>query len=51
MITTSKKKLQAIVQGGRTQSKSNWGLFDKENQPAQSNFITTRQAQGGENDK
>jgi hypothetical protein len=32
MITTSKKKqLQAIVQGGRTQSKSNWGLFDKEN--------------------
>lgn len=27
-----KKALQTIVQGGRSHSKSNWGLFDKNNQ-------------------
>lgn len=27
-----KKELQTIVQGGRSHSKSNWGLFDKNNQ-------------------
>ena len=40
-----KKQLQAIVQGGRTHSKSNWGLFDKENQQHKTILSLLRQAQ------
>ena len=40
-----KKQLQAIVQGGRTHSKSNWGLFDKDNQQHKTILSLLRQAQ------
>ena len=40
-----KKQLQTIVQGGRTQSKSNWGLFDKNNQQHKTILSLLRQAQ------
>ena len=40
-----KKQLQTIVQGGRTQSKSNWGLFDKDNQQHKTILSLLRQAQ------
>jgi hypothetical protein len=40
-----KQQLQAIVQGGRTESKSNWGLFDKENQQHKTILSLLRQAQ------
>lgn len=39
-----KKQLEAIVQGG-TQSKSNWGLFDKTNQQHRTLLSLLRQAQ------
>ena len=40
-----KKQLQTIVQGGRSQGKSNWGLFDKENQQHKTILSLLRQAQ------
>ena len=40
-----KKQLQTIVQGGRGHSKSNWGLFDKENQQHKTILSLLRQAQ------
>ena len=40
-----KKQLQTIVQGGRCHSKSNWGLFDKENQQHKTILSLLRQAQ------
>ncbi len=40
-----KKQLQTIVQGGRTYSKSNWGLFDKNNQQHKTILSLLRQAQ------
>ncbi|MFE3849111.1 hypothetical protein ACFX5D_14150 [Flavobacterium sp. LB3P45] len=40
-----KKQLQAIVQGGRTKGKSNWGLFDKNNQQHKTILSLLRQAQ------
>ena len=40
-----KKQLQTIVQGGRTHSKSNWGLFDKNNQQHKTILSLLRQAQ------
>ena len=40
-----KKQLQTIVQGGRTHSKSNWGLFDKNNQQHKTLLSLLRQAQ------
>lgn len=40
-----KKQLQSIVQGGRTHSKSNWGLFDKDNQQHKTILSLLRQAQ------
>lgn len=40
-----KKQLQTIVQGGRCHSKSNWGLFDKNNQQHKTILSLLRQAQ------
>jgi len=40
-----KKQLQTIVQGGRVHSKSNWGLFDKNNQQHKTILSLLRQAQ------
>lgn len=40
-----KKQLQTIVQGGRGHSKSNWGLFDKNNQQHKTILSLLRQAQ------
>jgi hypothetical protein len=40
-----KKQLQSIVQGGRTHSKSNWGLFDKNNQQHKTILAQMRTAQ------
>ena len=40
-----KQQLQAIVQGGRGHSKSNWGLFDKNNQQHKTILSLLRQAQ------
>ena len=40
-----KKQLQTIVQGGRTHSKSNWGLFDKNNQQHKTILSLLRLAQ------
>lgn len=39
------KQLQTIVQGGRGYSKSNWGLFDKNNQQHKTILSLLRQAQ------
>lgn len=41
----TKKQLQTIVQGGRGQGKSNWGLFDKNNQQHKTILSLLRQAQ------
>ncbi|PWA10946.1 hypothetical protein [Flavobacterium laiguense] len=40
-----KKQLETIVTGGRTHSKSNWGLFDKNNQQHKTILSLMRQAQ------
>ena len=40
-----KKQLQNIVQGGRGHSKSNWGLFDNNNQQHKTILSLLRQAQ------
>lgn len=40
-----KKQLKTIVQGGRGHSKSNWGLFDKNNQQHKTILSLLRQAQ------
>lgn len=40
-----KQQLQTIVEGGRTHSKSNWGLFDKNNQQHKTILSLMRQAQ------
>jgi hypothetical protein len=40
-----KKQLETIVTGGRTHSKSNWGLFDKNNQQHKTLLSLLRQAQ------
>lgn len=40
-----KKQLQTIVQGGRGHGKSNWGLFDKNNQQHKTILSLLRQAQ------
>lgn len=40
-----KKELTMIVQGGRSHSKSNWGLFDKNNQQHKTILSLLRQAQ------
>ena len=40
-----KQQLTAIVQGGRTTGKSNWGLFDKENQQHLTVLARLREAQ------
>ena len=40
-----KKQLQTIVHGGRCHSKSNWGLFDKNNQQHKTILSLLRQAQ------
>lgn len=40
-----KQQLQAIVKGGRTNSNSNWGLFDKNNQQHKTILSLLRQAQ------
>ena len=40
-----KKQLQTIVEGGRCQGKSNWGLFDKNNQQHKTILSLLRQAQ------
>jgi hypothetical protein len=40
-----KKQLQTIVQGGRGHSKTNWGLFDKNNQQHKTILSLLRQAQ------
>lgn len=40
-----KKQLQTIVQGGRGYSKSNWGLFGKDNQQHKTILSLLRQAQ------
>ncbi|KIA86605.1 hypothetical protein [Flavobacterium sp. AED] len=39
------KRLQTIVQGGRGQIKSNWGLFDKNNQQHKAILSLLRQVQ------
>ena len=40
-----KQQLTSIVQGGRAHSKSNWGLFDKNNQQHKTILSLLRQAQ------
>ena len=40
-----KKQLQTIVKSGRGHSKSNWGLFDKNNQQHKTILSLLRQAQ------
>lgn len=42
---TPKKQLTTILEGGRTHSKSNWGLFNKKNQQHKTILSLLRQAQ------
>ena len=42
---SQKQQQQTIAQGGRTHSKSNWGLFDKNNQQHKTILSLLRQAQ------